>query len=219
MPGHKTLCLILTCGFQTCLLLLAGLTARAEATSESDEQANVAITNKPSFTASVRETSGQGYITTRAVQFSIGSKRAAFVVPDDFRASTSAPDKVTVYSDDYLSIITFQMADIKGRSMDADSLRLWILERYPGAEIQDELTLSAGNYSGPACDLVHVVDGVKRKTRIGIIPTENGILEFSLTSSPEQFPKGELAFRSVLGSFRTGESEVTVRIVRMYGPS
>ena len=73
----------------------------------------------------------------------------------------------------------------------------------------------AASFNGPCFDIVHTIDGVKRKSRIGFVPSAAGVLEISMISSPEAFDKYESTLHHLLNTFRASKPDGTLDTVRL----
>jgi hypothetical protein len=88
-------------------------------------------------------------------------------------------------------------------ALDPAPYRSLLLDRRRGGKILDEFSLVAVSRHGPAYDLSWEAPGpVPRRERVLLIPSDAGVLEFSLVSSPEKFDAGRQAFSFLLRTFR-----------------
>ena len=92
--------------------------------------------------------------------------------------------------------------------MDPAPYRSLLLNRQRGGKILEEFSLAAASRRGPAFDLRWNAPGpVPRRERVLFIPSDAGVLEFSLVSSLEKFEAGRQAFNSLSMTFRTAGAD------------
>ena len=136
-----------------------------------------------------------------------GTNQFGFLVPDGFRTdpNNTALDTISLISSEYNCWLTLRIegpAPSEGKDLDPQFYRDQLLSRYPGAKILEEFSLTAAGRSGPAFDLQKMSGGVLQSMRVAFIPSAAGVLEFSLLASPDNFPKYESSFNSLLLNFR-----------------
>ena len=136
-----------------------------------------------------------------------GTNKFAFLVPGDFRVDANNPalDTVSLISSDFTSWLTLRIAGpapSDGGELESQPYRELLLSQYPGATILDEFSLTAAGRSGPAFNLQKSVGGVMQSMRVAFIPSDAGVLEFSLLASRDNFPKQQAKFNALLLTFR-----------------
>jgi hypothetical protein len=90
-----------------------------------------------------------------------------------------------------------------GVTVDSTPYRDLVLRQFPSPKITEEFSATAANQSGPAFDLQWKVSTrTTASARVAFIPSNAGILEFSLLTTSDQFPKALPDFNRLLMSFR-----------------
>ena len=146
-----------------------------------------------------------------------GTNRFALLTPNGFRASADPQAGVVTLSHAAGGCnLRFQLggpmpADAK--ELKAEMLREPLLARYPGARVLDEFTVTAAGHSGPAFDLNWPApSGLPLFIRAAFVPSDAGILEFTMTTSPAKARESHPVFNAFLLTFRAsqgGKLEVT----------
>lgn len=189
------------------LSLGAGI-VKISAQEASEPEPENSVTNKVSLKVDVRRNVEGTYMPYRFAFITSGFERFTFLIPEDYRVDTSDLTKVKLSSPDYTSLIVVGVeADgyAPGAKMDAEALRARALSLYPEAVIKDENTAAANGLSAPAIDFCwKTPSGITRMTRTTFIPTSVGLMEFTLTASPEKFEAGLREFNLVMLTFRSG---------------
>jgi hypothetical protein len=114
---------------------------------------------------------------------------------------------VTLVSADFSCLLTFRVFEPLPpgvTELDPAPYRSLLLNRRRGGKILEEFSLAAASRRGPAFDLRWNAPGpVARRERVLLIPSDAGVLEFSLVSSLEKFEAGRHGFDALLITFRT----------------
>jgi hypothetical protein len=186
------------------LCLISGL-APAQDAAETEKE-NV-VTNTPALQVDVRRNVEGTFDLYRYAFITSGPDKFTFLVPEQYRVDTSDPAKVKLASPDFSGLITLGLASgfPAGTRMNSDALREHVLATYHDAAISGEQTVCANGQSAPALDFTWKADsGITRMTRTTFIPTTGGLMEFTLTASPEKFEAGLQQLNLVLLTFRSG---------------
>jgi hypothetical protein len=137
-----------------------------------------------------------------------GTNKFAFLVPGGFRldANHSTPEVISLVSKNYNGWLTLRIAGPMpegGKELESGPCRELLLSRHPGAKILNEFSLTAAGRSGLAFDLQwEMTGGMMQSMRVAFIPSEVGVLEFSLAASQRAFSKYQGSFNTMLISFR-----------------
>ena len=194
---------------------LASLPLRAQPATPACPPANL-ITNRPLYVTQVKRVGGPGLIPADFAYVTFRTNKFGFVMPAGFRLETEDAQKVTLVSADFSCLLTFRVLDpaLPGATeLDPAPYRDLLLSRRRGGEILEEFSQVAASRRGPAFDLRWNATGsVPRRERVLFIPSDAGVLEFSLDSSLEKFEAGRQAFSSLLITFRTPEADGRLRM-------
>ena len=167
--------------------------------------------NAPALRVEVRHEGGPGQFPAYRAYVTAGTNKFAFLMPAGFRLDASDTQSVTLVSADYNCLLTWRiLGQVPPESPDLDpaACREVLMQRRPGAKVQDEFTLPALGRRGPAFELRwNAKGGVPRYERVAFIPALAGVLEFSLASSPERFKAALPAFDLLLLSFRASDAK------------
>lgn len=207
MLPHKLILLALATGFGHQLL------AEPARPEESAAGSTPALT---SLNATVLDGEMIGWEQYRRVFMNVGGQRLMLVVPQEFRADISNLEKVVLVNADYSCVLSFRIAVpgcVAPTALNADLGRAWLTARLGDLKFEEEFSLSAGNGSGPAFDLICKMDGVVRASRVAFIASPFGVLEFTSLSSPEKFEAAKANLRYVLRSFRIGDANGKLEIL------
>lgn len=189
------------------LWLGAGI-LKVSAQDTSEPELENSVTNKVSLKVDVRRNVEGSYMPYRFAFITSGFERFTFLIPEDYRVDTSDLTKVKLSSPDYTGLIVVGVeaeGSAPGSKMDAGALRVRVLNLYPEAVIKSEDTAAANGQSAPAIDFCwKTPSGITRMTRTTFVPTSVGLMEFTLTASPEKFEAGLREFNLVMLTFRSG---------------
>lgn len=167
-----------------------------------------AVTNKVSLRVDVRRNVEGSYMPYRFAFITSGFERFTFLIPEDYRVDTSDLTKVKLSSPDYTGLIVVGVeaeGSPAGAKLDAAALQARVLAKYPDAVLKAESTVAANGQSAPALDFCWKTEsGITRMTRTTFVPTSVGLMEFTLTASPEKFEAGLREFNLVMITFRSG---------------
>ena len=140
-----------------------------------------------------------------------GTSKFGFVMPAGYRLETEESQKVTLVSADFSCLLTFRVLEPLPpgvTELDPAAYHNVLLERRRGGKILEEFSLAAASRRGPAFDLRWNAPGpVARRERVLLIPSDAGVLEISLVSSPEKFEAGLRGFDTLLRTFRTAGAD------------
>ena len=141
--------------------------------------------------------------------FSAGTNRFAFAIPGDFKLDASIPGKLILTSPDYSGFIAVQLVNPaagEAGSLVVDSFRNLALDEFPDGTIVREFGLRAAKQSGPAYELRwRNSSGAQQLACVGFVPSNAGVLKFSLLSNSEKYPENQMNFRCLLRSFQSNE--------------
>jgi hypothetical protein len=185
---------------------VAPLTADSELSNVSAESL-AANTNQGPMYVTVRAMTGPDVMPTQCAFATVGEQKFTFLVPDGFRVDVSSESRIVLVSRDFNSLITIRRAGPEwaaAYAAGAESLRSAVLLSYPGGVIYEQLSGSTDGQSGPAFGFRWKAGELSRHSYLAIIPTRVGLLEFNLTSSPEQFQSHRGCLDYVLLTFRSG---------------
>ncbi len=158
-----------------------------------------------------REEAGEttGWEQHRQVTMKVGDRRLMLVVPQGFRANTTDPEKVILFTPDYGCVLSFRIAALSvmpGAVINAGVCRAWLSARLKDMSIQEEFPLTAAIGSGIAFDLRCKVDGLTRSSRVAFILSPSGVLEFSALCSPERFEATKTTLRLLIRGFQISDA-------------
>jgi hypothetical protein len=189
---------------------LASLPVRAQPASPADPPPNLA-TNRPLYLTQVKRVGGPGLMPADFGFVTFGTNKFGFVLPAGFRLETGDAQKVTLVSADLSCLLTFRVLESLPpgtTELDPAPYRDLLLSRHPGGKILEEFSQAAVNQRGPVFDLRWNAAGtVPRRERVLFIPSDTGVLEFSLASSLEKFEAGRQAFNAWLITFRAADAD------------
>jgi hypothetical protein len=189
---------------------LASLPVWAQPASPADPPVNLA-TNRPAYLTQVKHVSGPGLLPGDFANVTFGAHKFGFVMPAGFRLETQDVQKVTLVSADVSCLLTFRVLESLPpgtTELDPAPYRDLLLSRHPGGKILEEFSQAAVSRRGPAFDLRWNATGaVPRRERVLFIPSDAGVLEFSLVSSLEKFEAGRQGFNALLITFRAADAD------------
>jgi len=143
------------------------------------------------------------------VYISSGSYRFGVELPGGYRVDNLAADQLTMVSKDLSSALGFRVAgkvSDEAKALKPEFYRDLVLEQYPGAKITEEFMMPAACAIGPAFDLqLPGMKGVARSARVTFVPTEAGILQFSITGSAEKVKVSLADFHTLVLTFRASD--------------
>jgi hypothetical protein len=192
---------------------LLGLVGWLENPAVAEETTRVAATNQPTWRTVIRSENLVDATNARPIEralFNAGTNRFAFVIPADFKLDASNPGKFVLTSADYSCFITLQLVGA-GTSASAglmiNSFRNQAQDEFPLGTISSEFELRAANHGGPAYELRWVnSNGTDQLAYVGFIPSQAGLLKFTLLSEAQKAHVNQNHFRSLLRSFQNNES-------------
>jgi hypothetical protein len=189
---------------------LASLPVWAQPALPAGPPADLA-TNRPAYSTQIKHVGGPDLLPGDFAYVTFGTNKFGFVMPAGFRLETQDVQKVTLVSADLSCLLTFRMLESLApgtTELDPAPYRDLILSRHSGCKILEEFSQAAVNRSGPVFDLRwNATGGVPRRERILFIPSEAGVLEFSLVSSLENFEAGRQGFNALLITFRAADAD------------
>ena len=187
--------MVLLAGILPGISLLAGPLADDGVSSNS-------ASNAPSFKAEVRYEGGPGFSPAYRAYLTVGTNRFAFLIPSGFRLRVSEQRRVQLIKADYSCLLTVQFLEglpLGAKELNIESGRETVLQRYPGARILDQSAPKVCGCAGLSYDLEWIAPGkLVQRTRVILVGTNAGIMELSLTSSPEQFGAAQRGFNTLL---------------------
>ena len=196
--------------------LVAGILSHASTSAQ--RPAETTVTNLPPITVRLDREIVPGMEPLSRVYVGVGTNQLALLAPLGFRIRSEPEQRKVVFSQpEGRCNIQFRLhapplaPDAKG--LKPEPFRQLLLERHPGAQVVEEYTLSAGGQSGPAFDLAwRTPTGLWLFVRTVYIPSDAGILEFSMITDPDKAAEFRHVFNGVLLTFRSsrgGKLEVT----------
>jgi len=176
--------------------------------AQTNETESLAVTNLPAFAVNVRRDVADTYMPYRYAFVTLGQEKYTFLIPEGYRVDTSDPAKVKLVSPDYSSLIVLAIGTSGlpvGAKMEAESLQAHVLNRHPAATVKENTGVGANGQNAAALDYVWKTEaGVTRTSRTAFVPTANGLMEFTLSASPEKFDAALGQLNLILLTFRTG---------------
>jgi len=189
---------------------LASLPVWAQTASPAEPAINLA-TNQPAYLAQIKHVGGPGLLPGDFAYVTFGTNKFGFVMPAGFRLEKEDAQKVTLVSADISCLLSFRILGSLPpgtTELDPATYRDLLLSRHPGGKIIEEFSQAAVSRYGPAFDLRWNAAGtVPRRERVLLIPSDAGVLEFSLVSSLEAFETGRRAFNELLMTFRAADAD------------
>jgi hypothetical protein len=186
-----------------CVLPATGL-------SQSQTEETPAVTNTPALAVDVRRGVAGSDMPYRYAFISVGKEKYTFLVPEGYRVDTSDPLKVKLASPDFSSLITLGFSSTCGSAdakMDAEALEAHVLAQHPTATIKDRRTVCANSQTAPALDYIWKTEsGITRAARTAFFSTTSGLMEFTISTSPDQFEAGLSQLNLIALTFRTGSN-------------
>jgi hypothetical protein len=184
---------------------VTSVTSVTSPSSPTNPPANLA-TNRPLYVTQMKHLEGPDLMPADYAYVNFGTNKFGFVMPAGYHLETQDSQKVTLVSADVCSLLTFRVFEPLPpgvTELDPVPYRSLLLDRRHGGRILEEFSLVAASRRGPAFDLSWNAPGpVARCERVLLIPSDAGVLEFSLVSSQEQFEAGRRGFEALLRTFR-----------------
>ena len=165
-------------------------------------------TNPPPITVAVKFEGGPGQIPTSRAYITAGTNRFAFLVPDEYKLTSSDPQKITLMKGDGSALISVRVIGLvvaADKSFDGAAARQLLAQEHPDATIQSEFGMMAANSSGPAFEIVWGGGVLARASRIGFVPLRAGVIEFSLDTSPKSLAPSLGDLNYVIVTFRASD--------------
>lgn len=200
----------LNCQGYATLLTAVGLLAAGFARAEDEKAVESTGTNQPAaLSVDVRRNVEGTYVPYRYAFVTAGSEKYTFLVPEAYRVDTSDPTKVKLASADFSGMIIMGLVSGSsgGEKMSAEALQAKVMASYPEATINGQQTTCANGQAVPALDFSwksHT--GVTRKSRTTYVPVTGGLMEFTLSASPDSFETSLQQLNLVLMTFRTSSN-------------
>jgi hypothetical protein len=189
------------------LLIAAGWLSFAAAHAAETVTGELETTNSPALTVDVHRNVEGTFTPYRIAFVTAGTDKFTFLMPEGYRLDTSNPSRVRLASPDFSGLISIGLASEfpLGVRMDADTLRTQVMTNYSDATIRATTTVCANGQTAPAIDFLWKADsGLTRLTRTTFIPTTGGLMEFTLTASPEKFEASLHELNLIMLTFRSG---------------
>ena len=171
------------------------------------------------FEAALKNGEVVGFEQVRRVFITSGTNEFLFVVPQGLRMDTN-PDKLTLVATDSSYFLTFRVlrpAVPEANTSNLGSARRYVSDLFPQARILEEFFKTAAGRNGPAFDIrLKAAGGMERALCVVLVPSEAGVLEFTLNADLSKSAEAKAAFHSLLRTFRSnerGKLEVTPRVV------
>ena len=176
------------------LILIAAalpLVARENAETAATPAGTTPAVTNDALTASVNLVGGPGLSPTYIAKVDFGTNKFGFAVPEGFRLSNTEGRKMTLVSDDFNSLINWQVvgtAPTNSVELDPAEYRALVLQRHPEGKILSEFSLCAGGQRGPAFEMQWSGRGGLERMELSVfIITPAGVVEFNLVSSLEKY--------------------------------
>ena len=167
-------------------------------------------TNRPAYLTQIKHVGGPGLLPGDFACVTFRTNKFGFVMPVGFRLETKDAQEMTLVSADVSCLLTFHVLETlppNTTELDPAPYRDLLLSRHPGVKILEEFSQAAVSRRGPAFDLRWNATGtVPRRERVLFIPSNAGVLEFSLVSSLENFEAGRRGFNALLMTFRAADA-------------
>jgi len=178
--------------------------------SQTATEEPAAVTNTPPIAVDVRRGVAGSDMPYRYAFISVGKEKYTFLVPEGYRVDTSDPLKVKLASPDYSCLITLGFSANSGGAgakMDAEALQAHVLAKHANATIKSGQTVCANGGTAPALDYVWKTEsGITRAARTAFFSTSSGLMEFTISASPDQFEAGLAQLNLIALTFRTGSN-------------
>ena len=163
------------------------------------------------FTQPMLISSERGTVTSYVVL--TDKKRYNFLPPPGWNVNANATEKtVTFQSEDLTTTISLKfIADARKTSetLRSESTRAEIVARYPDAKLQQAFACHTGANEGVAFDLERrVEDRPPVSIRFALVPFEENMVEFTLTTETRKFAKFHWTLGNLLTSFRVEPTTV-----------
>ena len=138
---------------------------------------------------------------------SFGTNEFMFVVPEGSRPETVKGDFLVVKSRDATFYVSFRIAGPLPAEGDLQQRLKWrVAEQYPDARDMEAFSTTVLNRTGNGFSLKEGRSGVgSRFIKVLWVPSKAGILEFTLNTDAKTVRGAELAFSSMLLTFRSNE--------------
>ena len=150
-----------------------------------------------------------GQLTQYAIQ--VRGYEFLFLPPENWKLSVDeAKNRIVFTSRDRTANLTFAVSwDLSKPSsqVDTSDVRKMIAERFPDSTILEEFTSYANNSQGPTFDISFRAPANQMCTRIFFLRFSGGSVEFSVTSSAENFKDHQVTFGHFLNSIRISPLE------------
>ena len=152
--------------------------------------------------AEVRHEGGPGLMLADRAYLAAGTNRFAFLIPPELRLQVVEQRRVQLFTADYSLLLTVQVLDRPSPGtpqLDVNVSREHILKEYPGAKILSQSAPTVCGREGLGFEFEWIADGnLARRSRVVLAGTSAGMLELSVSSSPEQFESALLGFNTLL---------------------
>lgn len=161
------------------------------------------------FAMSSRTEAVEGRDARQRIFVSSGTHEFCVLLPSGYGAVLGNESSVVLSAPDNLTFISISRREVPtppGKELGADECRTAVAAEYPGATILEESTFGAGDHQGPSFDL-RWFDSTKqaRWLRVVYVPTQLGLLQFTLTTTQDRFPATRFDLARVMGTFASGK--------------
>ena len=179
----------------------AGFNLPAEPLPDTAASTNL-ISHAMMVKAEVRHEGGPGLMLADRAYLVAGTNRFAFLVPPELRLQVVDQRRVQLFTADYSRLLTVKVLDRPSPGtpqLDVNLSREHVLKEYPGAKILSQSAPTVCGREGLGFEFEWIADGkLARRSRVVLAGTSAGMLELSVTSSPEQFESALLGFNTLL---------------------
>jgi hypothetical protein len=152
--------------------------------------------------AKVELEAGPGFLPANRAYLTAGTNRFAFLVPSGFALRVLGGQRLHLFTGDYRCLLAVQFLesaslDTKGLASETSLSR--IVERFPHATILGETQPTVCGRLGVGYDFEWMDQGeLPRRTRVVLVDTSAGIMELSLTCSPDAYGIAQRAFNTLV---------------------
>jgi hypothetical protein len=187
---------------------LATLTSAAAVTVRGGEATNNWVDPR-AFRATSRHEASKGQIPVDRGYITAGTNRFGFEIPNGFRLDVSSRDSVALVNRDNSCRLNFRVVNpVPRTAVEIGECKAAVLAEYPEAKIVEEFSQTAVGRNGPAMDLyVRGPVGTTHRVRVVFIPSDGGLLEFSVVSTADAFETVKHHFQTLLLTFRASDPD------------
>jgi hypothetical protein len=146
----------------------------------------------------------RAYVTAETGKFT-------FLIPAGFRTKGDSEAKIKLANLEGNCLITFTILDpapCDSQPLKADAYRDVVQARHPKGKIIEELSAGAAGRDGVGFDMRwETTNKFAQCSRTAFVPSSAGLLEFTATCSPKDFPTLRCELNQIMGSFQATTPE------------